>query len=122
MRERIKDKNRLEHILNAIDTIQSRTAGFTFDDLTADKVFFAGIVYFTMIIGEAAYMLTSEFREQHSDLPWDQIVSMRHHIVHGYYQVDESIVWEVIQNDLEPLRQHITRILSETDWSEWEEI
>lgn len=121
MRERIKDKNRLEHILNAIDTIQSRTAGFTFDDLTADKVFFAGIVYFTMIIGEAAYMLTSEFREQHSDLPWDQIVSMRHHIVHGYYQVDESIVWEVIQNDLEPLRQHITRILSETDWSEWEE-
>ena len=121
MRERIKDKNRLEHILNAIDTIQSRTAGFTFDELTADKVFFAGIVYYTMIIGEAAYMLTSEFREQHSDLPWDQIVSMRHHIVHGYYQVDESIVWEVIQNDLEPLRQHITRILSETDWSEWEE-
>ncbi len=121
MRERIKDKNRLEHILNAIDTIQSRTAGFTFDDLTADKVFFAGIVYYTMIIGEAAYMLTSEFREQHSDLPWDQIVSMRHHIVHGYYQVDESIVWEVIQNDLEPLRQQITRILSETDWSEWEE-
>ena len=121
MRERIKDKNRLEHILNAIDTIQSRTAGFTFDELTSDKVFFAGIVYYTMIIGEAAYMLTSEFREQHSDLPWDQIVSMRHHIVHGYYQVDESIVWEVIQNDLEPLRQHITRILSETDWSEWEE-
>ena len=121
MRERIKDKNRLEHILNAIDTIQSRTAGFTFDDLTADKVFFAGIVYFTMIIGEAAYMLTSEFREQHSDLPWDQIVSMRHHIVHGYYQVDESIVWEVIQNDLEPLRQQIKNILSETDWSEWEE-
>lgn len=121
MRERIKDKNRLEHILNAIDTIQSRTAGFTFDDLTADKVFFAGIVYYTMIIGEAAYMLTSEFREQHSDLPWDQIVSMRHHIVHGYYQVDESIVWEIIQNDLEPLRQHITRILSEIDWSEWED-
>ena len=121
MRERIKDKNRLEHILNAIDTIQSRTAGFTFDELTADKVFFAGIVYFTMIIGEAAYMLTSEFREQHSDLPWDQIVSMRHHIVHGYYQVDESIVWEVIQYDLDPLRQQITRILSETDWSEWEE-
>ena len=121
MRERIKDKNRLEHILNAIDTIQSRTAGFTFDELTADKVFFAGIVYYTMIIGEAAYMLTSEFRELYKDLPWEQIVSMRHHIVHGYYQVDESIVWEVIQNDLEPLRQQIKNILSETDWSEWED-
>jgi uncharacterized protein with HEPN domain len=46
---------------------------------------------------------------------------MRHHIVHGYYQVDESIVWDVIQEDLEPLRQQITEILSETDWSEWEE-
>ena len=120
MRERIKDKNRLEHILDAINTIQSRTAGLTYEELTADKVFLAGIVYYTMIIGEAAYMLTRKFRERHTDLPWSQIVSMRHHIVHGYYQVDESIVWDVIQEDLEPLKQQVEAILAETDWSEWE--
>ncbi|MBR6455499.1 MAG: DUF86 domain-containing protein [Prevotella sp.] len=121
MRERIKDKNRLEHILDSINIIQSRTAGLTYEELTADKVFFAGIVYYTMIIGEAAYMLTREFREQHTDMPWDQIVSMRHHIVHGYYQVDESIVWDVIQEDLTPLKQQVEAILAKTDWSEWEE-
>ena len=121
MRERIKDKNRLEHILDSINIIQSRTAGLTYEELTADKVFFAGIVYYTMIIGEAAYMLTREFREQHTDMPWSQIVSMRHHIVHGYYQVDESIVWDVIQEDLTPLKQQVEAILAKTDWSEWEE-
>ena len=54
MREPIKDKNRLEHILDAIEIISQRTSGLSFEDITADKVVYGGIVYYTMIIGEAA--------------------------------------------------------------------
>lgn len=53
MREPLKDKNRLEHMLDAIETICQRTSGMSFDSFTADKVFYGGIVYYTMIIGEA---------------------------------------------------------------------
>lgn len=45
---------------------------------------------------------------------------MRHHLVHGYYQVDSTIVWEVIQHNLRHLREDIFRYLSEIDWEEWE--
>ena len=45
---------------------------------------------------------------------------MRHNLVHGYYRVDPDIVWSVIQEDLKPLREQITRYLADVDWDEWE--
>ena len=46
MREPLKDKNRLEHILDAIEIISQRTSGMSFEDFTADKVVYGGIVYY----------------------------------------------------------------------------
>ncbi len=121
MREPVRDRNRLEHMLNAIDIILQRTSGMTLEELTADKILFGGIVYYTMIIGEAAYKLSREFVSQHTEMPWQDIADMRHHLVHGYYQVDSHIVWAVIQNDLLPLRKQIEKYLTETDWEQWEQ-
>ena len=120
MREQPKDRNRLQHILEAIDIILGRCDGMTREDLTADKVLFGGIVYYTMIIGEAAYNLTKAFCKIHPETPWGQIAKMRHNLAHGYYQVDPDIVWSVIQNDLQPLRNQVTTYLADTDWDEWE--
>lgn len=121
MREPLKDKNRLEHILDAIDTINNRVEGMTFNDFVADKILFGGIVYHTMIIGEAAYKLSKEFVSSHPDTKWQAIADMRHHLVHGYYQVDATIVWVVIQKNLKPLREQVLKYLTETDWKTWEQ-
>lgn len=120
MREPLKDKNRLEHIINAIDIILQRIEGLTYDDFTSDKILYGGIVYHTMIIGEAAYKLSQDFVSAQPQVPWRDIADMRHHLVHGYYQVDSRIVWTVIQNDLQPLRDQVASILSNTNWEEWE--
>lgn len=92
----------------------------TREDLTADKVFFYGIVYHTMVIGEAAFQLTKAFCNMHPETPWVQIAKMRHNLVHGYYRIDPDIVWSVIKEDLNPLREQVARYLAEVDWEEWE--
>ena len=120
MREQPKDRSRLQHILEAIDIILGRCNGMTRKDLTADKVLFGGIVYYTMIIGEAAYNLTKAFCKVHPETPWGQIAKMCHNLAHGYYQVDPDIVWSVIQNDLQPLRDQVSTYIADTDWDEWE--
>ena len=120
MREPLKDRSRLEHILDAIDTILEKSKGLTYEGLTSDKILFAGIVYYTMVIGEASYYLSKAFTEKHSETNWFQITRMRHNLVHGYYQVDPDIVWSVLQDDLLPLREQVTRYLAETNWEEWE--
>lgn len=120
MREQPKDRNRLQHILEATDTILERTKGMTREGLTEDKVVFYGIVYQTLVIGEAAYQLTKAFCNAHPETPWMQIAKMRHNLVHGYYQVDPDIVWSVIRDDLKSLREQVTRYLAEVNWEEWE--
>lgn len=69
MRERIRDKSRLEHILQAIERIRRYTKGKTFDDFIADDMMYYAIVKNIEIIGEASNMLTEEFRNAHPDTP-----------------------------------------------------
>lgn len=121
MREPIRDKGRLLHIKDAIDTIIERTRGMTYEELVADKVVFGGIVYYTMIIGEASYKLSKVFKDTFTNTNWNVIANMRHHIVHGYYQVNPTDVWYVVQHDLQPLKEQVVRYLTTTDWDEWEQ-
>ena len=67
-----------------------------------------------MIIGEAANMLTFEFRETHADLQWRQITNMRNFLIHGYHNV-EDLVWEAISVDLHQIREKIALYLKEVE-------
>ncbi|MGH7491103.1 MAG: HepT-like ribonuclease domain-containing protein [bacterium] len=44
-------------------------------------------------------------------MPWQDIIGMRHRLVHGYDEIDLDVVWEVIQQDLPPLIEELKRIL-----------
>ncbi len=120
MREPIRDKHRLLHIQDAIDIILEHTAGMSYVEFIADKVQLGGIIYYTMIIGEASYKLSRAFIKTYPQVEWDVIANMRHHIVHGYYQVNPKDVWTVIQQDLQPLKEKIEQLLSTINWDEWE--
>lgn len=72
------------------------------------------------VIGEAANMLTRDFKEKHAELPWRLIVKMRNVLVHGYAQVSNTDLWQTASNDITPLRLQVDRYLSEIDWDEWE--
>ncbi len=122
MREPIRDKNRLEHIIDHIEKVLDASEGKDFAQFKDDPILFGAIAYYTMIIGEAAYMLTKELKELHPNVPWRQIEGMRHHIVHGYAQIRKDMLWNAVQEDLRPLKAQVERILSETDWDEWQGI
>ena len=64
-----------------------------------------------MIIGEATKRLSTEFRQQHSSIPWKQIAEMRDIITHNYENVDLEEVWTVITVNLPTLHQYIYPLL-----------
>jgi uncharacterized protein with HEPN domain len=70
MREQRNDPKRLQDILQAIDTISQYVDGRSMEEFLADKKSYHAVIYNIMIIGEAANMLTFEFREAHSDMQW----------------------------------------------------
>jgi len=113
MREKVKDKGRLQHILEAIKGIEEFHALYTFEDIKRNKLIFYGFTKFVEIIGEAVYMLSSEFRESHTEVNWRQIERMRHVLVHGYYTVDPESLWDTIEVDIPELRPWIESYLKE---------
>lgn len=120
MREPVRDLERLEHILEAIDRVLGFAEGKTKEELETDRMNFYGIVKNIEIIGEAAYKLTKAFRIEHPETPWDDIIKMRHILIHDYFQIDEEAVIYVIEDNLRPLREQVARYLAETNWEEWE--
>jgi len=115
MREPIRDRGRLEHIVSAIETIDTFVDGQTFDSFSSNMMMYFAIVKNIEIIGEAAYMLTKEFRDNHHEVEWQDIISMRHVLVHGYYQISKAEVWDTVKNNLPPLKIQIEQYLSEKD-------
>ena len=115
MREPIRDKERLFHILRSIGDVEEFSKGFDMNTLPENKLHYYAVVKAVEIIGEASYMLSTEFKESHHDTPWKMIAGMRHYIVHEYYQVDSKIIWEVITHDLPQLKEQITQYLKELD-------
>lgn len=113
MREQHNDPKRLNDILQAIDTIYQYVEGHDKEAFLADKRSYHAVIYNIMIIGEAANMLTFEFREAHSDLKWRQITNMRNFLIHGYHNVEQDLVWEAISEDLNPIREKIVKYLEE---------
>ena len=115
MREQRNDPKRLQDILQAIDTIFRYVDGRDMQEFLADKKSYHAVIYNIMIIGEAANMLTFEFRELHSELQWRQITNMRNFLIHGYHNVEEDLVWEAISVDLHPIREKIVKYLEEIE-------
>ncbi len=120
MREPLKDKTRLEHILEAINRLEKYAGSLSRKELEADVLRYYGIVKNIEIIGEAAYMLSSQFKEAHKEVEWRPISNMRNFLVHEYFQVDNDTVWAVIHGDIIELKKQILKYLAETNWVQWE--
>lgn len=103
MRDPLKDKGRLQHMLDMALLLESEKKNHTLTNIKNDRVTFFGLSKIVEIIGEAAYKITKEFKAEHIDLPWRQIEGMRHILVHGYFSISPELLWDVIENDIPSL-------------------
>ena len=115
MRERIRDLSRLRHIKEHIERAETFMQGKTLSDLENDVMLRYAVVKCLEIIGEAAYMLTLEFKDAHPNTPWQVIIKMRHVLVHGYFSIQMPIVWDIIRNDFPVLRPQIEQYIKEEE-------
>lgn len=103
MRENDKDPFRLIHIRDAITDLLELVKDIDLNALPEKDLRYFGIVKLLEIIGEASFMLTKEFRARHPLTPWDEIIKMRHIMVHGYYTINPKFVKSTVKENLNPL-------------------
>jgi uncharacterized protein with HEPN domain len=104
MREKIRDIERLRHMLEAINVLIGYKEHHTLEEAKDDPIVYFGLVKHLEIIGEAVYKLTLEFRESNPILNWADIERMRHVLVHGYYKIRPEQLWETIVTDIPTIK------------------
>ena len=120
MRERARDKGRLQDIIEYANNVTMLVDGYSFEELVADKRTYYSVMKNVEIVGEASYMLTKAFKDAHPETPWKIVQGMRHVLVHDYANIVPRILWGTATNDIPVLRMQVEKDLAETDWNKWE--
>lgn len=110
MRDRIGDKARLHHIIDAINEIENYIDDVDFQDFETNSMMKNASIRQLEIIGEASSRLSKELKLESSSVNWKDIIGFRNIIIHQYFGIDEKIVWDILKNDLPTLKKQIGRI------------
>ena len=104
------DRERVRHILEAIERIE-RYAIRGEVAFRRDELIQTWMIQNIQVIGEAARALSPELQDRHRDVPWTDIIGMRHVLVHDYFDIDLDIVWRVVERDIPHLKRQVQAIL-----------
>jgi len=113
MREKPGDRDRINHMLDAIDSIEKYTEGISYRDFCEDEMMQFALIKHLEIIGEAAYCITKDFQKKITDIDWKMIIDFRHVLVHHDYQIKMDVIWKTIENNIPKLKKNLRKITGE---------
>jgi len=103
----------IEKLLGYIDKIQKYCNGLDYEKFTTNDIVVEACVFNLSQIGALANKIDTEFEKAHSNIPWKQLYGLRNRIVHDYEGVNLKLVWEIINNDLEELKQTLENLFND---------
>lgn len=98
-----RDDVYLLNMLEAARDARQFVEGMTREQFLNDRLRQMGVRQAIQIVGEAARNVSEEGRSRIPALPWQQIVGMRHHLVHRYWEINLNIVWDIVDRELPQL-------------------
>jgi uncharacterized protein with HEPN domain len=93
----------LKHMLDYAAEAHHLANGRSRVDLDNDRLYMLATTRLLEMMGEAATRASAETRLGNPDIPWKEMIGLRHHLVHGYNKVNLDMVWEILTIDLPPL-------------------
>ncbi len=105
------DVTRLCHILDSAERALRIAARHRREDLVVDEEFELALTKSVEVVGEAASRVSVECQARNPEVPWADVIGMRHRLVHGYYDVNLDILWNTVATDLPPLINQIQRVI-----------
>jgi uncharacterized protein with HEPN domain len=101
----------IHHILDEIDYILTQIADMDYESFVRNPTVKRAFVRSLEIIGEASKKMSEDVRAIQPDIEWRKVTGMRDRLIHGYFGVDYTIVWDVATTKLPDLRSKFQTLL-----------
>jgi uncharacterized protein with HEPN domain len=105
------DEVRLRHMLDAARKAVKYTKGVSREDFAGDEIKVLAMTRLIEVIGEAAKRTSDEIRMQSPEIPWKEIAGTRDRLIHGYFNIDLDILWQILTDDLPTLIGNLEQLL-----------
>ena len=93
----------------------SYAQGLGKDEFVSSEMIYDATLWNLVLIGEAASKVPAHVTASHSEIPWREIVGTRHHLVHGYFRINQDLVWHILETDLPTLIPNLRTLLDFPD-------
>lgn len=103
------DLLRVDDALAAIDRIRGyHSRGRKAFD--ADELIQVWFLYHLAVIGEALRAMSAEFQAEHPSINWQGWTGLRNIVVHQYFRIQPSRIWDTIDQDLPELESYLRSV------------
>ena len=93
----------------------SNTAGLTEDAFIADGLTYDATLRNIQLIGRAASLVPTRVRRAHPEIPWSSMIETRNRVTYDYRNIDDNVVWDLIQTDVPDLLPKLRQLLDSTN-------
>ena len=111
MQDRLGDKVRLFHILDAINEIENYIQDVDLNHFVKNSMMFNATLRQLEIIGEASNRISEKLISDNPSIPWARIIGLRNLVIHEYFGIDDFTIWNVIKINLPDLKIKVLAIL-----------
>ncbi len=101
----------IRHILDEVEFLTREASPMPEDAFMRDEKTQRAFARSFEIIGEAAKKMPDEFKALHPEVDWKAMSRMRDKLIHHYFGVDYSLVWNTVQADIPGLEQQLRKLL-----------
>ena len=105
------DEVRLRHMLDAARKAFGYFEGKSRREIDADEIRVLAVTRLLEILGEAAKNVSPATRNKSPEVPWKEIAGTRDRLIHGYFNVDLDILWQITTVDLPVVIAHLEKLL-----------
>lgn len=101
----------LKEILEEINRIEKFTQSVNYDGYINNDMLYYATIRSLEIIGEAVRHIPQGTRKKYSEIEWRKISGLRDILIHDYFGIEPSIVWDIINSKLPILKAVAGKIL-----------